>query len=105
MRASGANWQTTERTQKIYGAMKKDMKFQYDTRVQRDADIYIYNNTESIHHQHHVNLYIYNNNKKAEITPPKNNMNYRNIIIITICAYLYAGPAFEVTTILKEKLH
>ena len=30
--------QTTERTQKIYGAMKKDMKFQYDTRVQRDAD-------------------------------------------------------------------
>ena len=26
-------------------------------------------------------------------------MNYRNIIIITICAYLYAGPAFEVTTI------
>ncbi len=36
--------------------MKKDMKFQYnDTRVQRDdAD-----NTESIHHQRHVNLYIY----------------------------------------------
>ena len=47
--------------------MKKDMKFQYDTRVQRDAEDNIPN--QSIINATLTYTYIYNNNKKSKNHP------------------------------------